>query len=352
LSLSVSPFLTRLGWDDGHQADFDALAIPDAVPARVVRPELGAGQVLADSGEMLVGWGRRLDATPTVGDWVVVTPPTDGGRPEAVAVLPRRSSFVRKVAGKATSDQVVAANVDTVFIACPLNEPVNLRRLERYLTVAWESGAVPVVLLTKSDLCDDLEGEMREVGQVAIGVDAIAVSVPVERGLDEIRSYLDGNRTVALVGSSGVGKSTLVNALCGEELLEVRDIRADGKGRHTTTHRQLVLVPTGGLIIDTPGMRELGMFDVSDGIARTFADVEELVSACRFNDCSHRTEPGCAIKAALADGSLDPERYESWCRLHRELAHVTRRIDHQAAKEELRIWKQRTMANRQRPPKR
>ena len=200
---------------------------------------------------------------------------------------------------------MLAANVDAVFLVMSLNEDFNVRRLERYLTMAWESGAQPVIVLTKTDLCPDFELRVLEVEAIAFGVPVHAISSLTGDGLDLVRAHLSPGRTIALLGSSGVGKSTLVNTLAGEELLATQEIREDdGEGRHTTTHRQLVLLPGGGLVLDTPGMRELQLWESSDGLAETFGDVEELAAQCRFSDCAHRTEPGCAVQAALEDGTL------------------------------------------------
>ncbi|HVM68562.1 MAG TPA: ribosome small subunit-dependent GTPase A, partial [Gaiellaceae bacterium] len=256
------------------------------------------------------------------------------------AVLPRRTKFSRKVAWSAAEEQVVAANVDTVFLLTSLNEDLNLRRLERYLTLAWESGAQPVLVLTKIDLDPERVAQaVRDIESVAFGVAVHAISTVTGDGLDGLRAHILPGRTVALLGSSGVGKSTLVNTLAGREVLAVREIRADdGEGRHTTTHRQLVLLPDGGLVLDTPGMREIQLWESAEGLEEAFADVEELASQCRFGDCAHRSEPGCAVQAALEEGRLDAARWSSYKKLQRELEHLERRLDKRAQSEARKRW--------------
>jgi len=244
-------------------------------------------------------------------------------------VLPRRTKFSRMAATDhgQTVEQVVAANVDVVFLVAGLDGDLNLRRLERYLALAWESGAEPVVVLTKADLCGDVEAAVLAVESVAIGVAVHAVSNLTGEGLDDLRRYFVGNRTVAALGSSGVGKSSLLNRLAGEELMATGDVRADGRGRHTTTNRQLLLLPDGGLFLDTPGMRELRLWESEDGLAQAFDDVAEAAALCRFSDCSHEREPGCGVQAALANGTLDRERYASWRKLQAELRHLAVKQD-------------------------
>jgi ribosome biogenesis GTPase len=258
---------------------------------------------------------------PAVGDWVAVADPDGAERALVQAVLPRRTKFSRMAANDhgGTVEQVVAANVDVVFLTAGLDGDFNARRLERYLTLGWESGASPVVVLTKSDLCDDLDGTVLEAESVAVGVPVHAVSNLTGDGIDALAVYLTEGKTVAALGSSGVGKSSLVNQLAGEELMATGDLRADGRGRHTTTHRQLVLLPGGALYLDTPGMRELRLWESEEGLASTFDDVTEAAARCRFADCSHEREPDCGVRAALADGSLDRERYDSWRKLQNEL---------------------------------
>jgi ribosome biogenesis GTPase / thiamine phosphate phosphatase len=275
-----------------------------------------------------------------VGDWVVV-------RDETIqAVLPRRSAFSRKVARAATEEQVLAANVDTVFLVTALNGDLNLRRLERYLALAWESGASPVLVLTKADLCGDVGGALRAVGPVTIGVPTHAISNLTGAGLDELEPHLAPARTVALLGSSGVGKSSLANRLLGEELQVTREIAVDGRGRHTTTSRQLVRLPGGALLVDTPGLRELQLWDADEGIHAAFADVDELAGDCRFSDCSHTREPGCAVHAAIDAGRLPLTRLQSYRRLQRELERLARKQDARLRSEERKRWAALTRGRR------
>ena len=248
-------------------------------------------------------------------------------------VLPRKSLFVRKAAGTSKTEQVVAANIDTVFLCMSLNNDFNLRRLERYLAVAWESGAEPVVVLTKADLCADLPQKQREVEAIAMGVDILTTSAMESDGYRQIMPYITQGRTVAFVGSSGVGKSTLINRLLGEERLATDGLRNDDKGHHTTTHRELLFLPNGAMVIDTPGMRELGMWDAASGVEQTFGDIEELAARCRFRNCSHSSEPGCAVRAALESGHLDTGRWQSYQKLKNENSYAADSKSYLAAKE-------------------
>jgi ribosome biogenesis GTPase len=338
--------LTALGWDDSFAEDFEQYARSGLIPGRVAVQHRGAYDVLTAEGELRCDVAGRLydDAAspselPAVGDWVAVAARPEEQAGTVQAVLPRRTKFSRKTAWQASEEQVLAANVDVVLIVSSLNEDLSLRRLERYLTLAWESGARPVLVLTKADLVDDVAAAVAAVESVAFGAPVVPVSSVTGDGLDELRAHLAPGLTAALLGSSGVGKSTLINTLAGEELLSTREIRDDGKGRHTTTRRELIQLPGGALVIDTPGMREVQLWVADEGLEEAFSDVTELFEHCRFSDCAHESEPGCAVKEALSNGTLAPERWESYLKLQRELAHLERRIDKRAQSEERKRWK-------------
>jgi ribosome biogenesis GTPase len=338
--------LPDLGWDDSRETEFTEHAAAGLVPARVAAQHRGAYVLFSELGELRAESAGRLEHAaagagdlPAVGDWVAVAARPEEGAATIKHVLTRRTAFSRKVALAAAEQQVLAANVDAVFLLMSLNEDYNLRRLERYLATAWESGAQPVVVLTKTDLDPEFRTKVLEVEAVAIGVPVHAISSVTGEGVELVRERLAPGRTIALLGSSGVGKSTLVNTLAGQELLATQEIRADdGEGRHTTTHRQLVLLPEGGLVLDTPGLRELQLWESSDGLSETFGDIEELALRCRFSDCAHAHEPGCAVKAAIDDGTLDFGRWSSYKKLQRELAHLERRLDKRLQAEERKRW--------------
>ena len=338
--------LEELGWSDQLSTALEPHLAGGLAPARVAVQHRGAYVLYSTLGELRATVAGRLEHAaagagelPAVGDWVAVAARPDEGSATIQAVLPRRTKFSRKVTLGAAEEQVLAANIDTVFLLTSLNEDLNLRRIERYLAMAWESGAQPVIVLSKTDLSGDVAAQTLEVESVAYGVPVHAISSLTGDGLELVRSYLAPGQTVALLGSSGVGKSTLVNTLAGQELLAVNEIReSDGEGRHTTTSRQLVLLPEGGLVLDTPGLREIQLWESADGLGETFGDVEELAAQCRFSDCAHRTEPGCAVQAALDNGTLDDGRWASYNKLQRELAHLERRLDKRLQSEERKRW--------------
>jgi ribosome biogenesis GTPase len=285
---------------------------------------------------------------PAVGDWVIV----EADNPEAVStVLPRRSALVRKQSSGETLAQVIAANVDLVLVVVSLSAGPRVRGVERYLTMAWESGAVPIVALTKADLIDDVDERMLAVADIAVGVEVMAVSCVTGAGIDELAARI-GAGTAVLVGRSGVGKSTLINRLRGDEEIRTQDIRADQKGRHTTTHRELHRLPGGGMIIDSPGLRALQLWHGDDGLDRTFGDVIALEADCRFSDCTHRSEPGCAVAAAIAAGALLPERVAAYRKIERELRAVEIRANVRARGEHRRNMRVMTRALRKMPSKR
>lgn len=319
----------------------DFPAVPDGcTPALLTRVDRSAYDVLTPSG------ARRLPSTGgdlTVGDWLVL----DGDA--VVECLPRTSLLVRGNARGTSHGQPLAANVDIVLICLGLSGPLKLRRLERLLTLSWESGATPVVVLTKADLCDDLEGAVREVQPHAPGCEVVTVSA-ASGDVAALAPY--ATSTLVLLGASGAGKSTVVNAMMGGDVMETSDIRAvDGKGRHTTTHRELLVLPGGGIVIDTPGLRGVALHAAEDGLSLAFSDVEDLASACRFADCAHETEPGCAVLSSVVAGDLGQDRVDAWRKLQRELAFQARRTDARLRAQEVRKWKQITKDNRARQPR-
>jgi ribosome biogenesis GTPase len=313
--------LAELGWTPSFAAAFEPYTTEGLIPARVAVRHHGPCELLTELGPLGGVPAGRLgeDDLPAVGDWVAARLLPGERKALIEAVLPRRTAFTRKEAWRRAGQQVLAANVDTVFLTTAFGPDLNPRRLERYLATAWESGADPAIVVNKADLTADREAGLAAVEAIAFGVPVHAVSAVTGDGLQALERYLLLGRTVALLGSSGVGKSTLVNRLCGRPVLTTAAIRADGRGRHTTTHRELVPLPAGGLLLDTPGMRELQLWGDEDGLDRTFTDVATLAAECRFSDCAHDREPGCAVRAALADGSLARERFESYCKLQREL---------------------------------
>lgn len=326
-----------------------SIARPELTPARVVS-DLGARLELVDatgavglaqpSGRLRHTLDPRL--RPTVGDWVAIARPSSSdGLAVIHEVLPRRTALVRRAAGRRDDEQVIAANVDTFLVVTSANRDANPRRIERYVTAVWDSGAVPVIVVNKADLCapEALSAQLAALAVVAPGVRLAAVSARSGAGLDALADYLRPGHTIALIGSSGVGKSSLVNALLGHEHQAVLPIDAEDRGRHTTTRRELFALPSGGLVIDTPGMRELGLIDGGDGLDEAFAEITELAAHCRFRDCKHRGEPGCAIEEAIAEGRLDPDRRAGLDKLARELAAIERRRDPALAREDRARWK-------------
>ncbi|KSU80903.1 ribosome biogenesis GTPase [Fictibacillus enclensis] len=350
--------LKQLGWEsffEHHFTDYDQEQFTVGRVAlehkRMYRLFTEHGELLAEVTGKLRHLATQRQDYPAVGDWVVISARPEEQKASIHAILPRKSKFSRKAAGVTTEEQIVAANIDTVFLVNALNTDFNLRRMERYLLMAWESGANPVIVLSKCDLCEDVSRKIMEVESIAMGVPVHAISAENGEGLDQLSSYLEWGQTVALLGSSGAGKSTLTNALFGEKKQEVKTIREDDdKGRHTTTHRELVLLHDGGVVVDTPGMRELQLWEADEGVSQSFSDVEAFAGRCRFRDCRHTTEPGCAVQAAISDGTLDQERYNSYVKLQKELAFLARKEDQRAALAEKNKWKRisgdRTRVNR------
>ena len=326
----------ELGWDGGWEEAWRRSASTGLVPGRVLARHRSRWVVAISAAEAVPAVAATGAETATVGDWVALEGAADAGLRRIRFVLPRRTALVRREAGDAARPQVLAANIDLVLVIAALTEPLNARRVERLLATAWESGATPLLLLTKADLAipPGLAAALADAEAVAPGVETLVLSARGDDGLDPLAARLGPGITAVLLGPSGVGKSTLVNRLAGQERLRTSEILQDGRGRHTTTHRELVVTKGGALLIDTPGIREIGLWGASDGLDAAFSDVEDLGAGCRFRDCAHDAEPGCEVRRAIESGALEPDRLESWRALRAELARLERKTDALAASRE------------------
>ncbi|MDZ7267752.1 MAG: ribosome small subunit-dependent GTPase A [candidate division KSB1 bacterium] len=341
--------LATFGWNDFFEAQFAPYRDKGFAAGRVAVAHRRAYRLYTAQGEMPAEAAGKLfyeaqgsGDLPAVGDWVVVRRLPGEHKAVILAVLPRKSKFSRKAAGEHTEEQIVAANIDTVFLVSSLNQDFNLRRIERYLALAWESGAQPVIVLNKADLCPEVGARLADVAAVAPGVEVRVVSAVTGQGLAGLKEYLRDHKTVAFLGSSGVGKSSLINRLLGEQRLKTREIRAtDDRGRHATSQRELILVPGGGLVIDTPGMRELQFWEAGEGLQEVFEEIEAFAAGCRFNDCQHENEPDCAVQAALARGEIDPGRLANFKKLQQEVQLLQRKQDYRARLREK--WRRKTL---------
>ncbi len=330
--------LMDLGWTSSLQRSFDQLSRPDLAPGRVISVLKDHYRLQGETGELLAKLSGRYSfevATrselPAVGDWVAIEA-VPGGRATIHCLLPRRTKISRKVAGREAEEQVIAANIDTVFIVSALTHEFNLRRIERYLALVWDSGAQPVLVLNKADLASDIVATSAELWLIAPGVPIHVISAIVRFGVDALQRYLSAGQTVAFIGSSGVGKSTIINRLLGSEVQPTLPVREhDDRGRHTTTSRELFTLSGGGMVIDTPGMRELQLWHVEDGVAGVFDNIEQIASGCRYRDCGHKSEPGCAIRRAVDTGLLPRGRVENFFKLQAEQAFLERKLDVHAA---------------------
>jgi ribosome biogenesis GTPase len=333
--MTIAYPLDALGWDESFARAFEPFAAEGLEPARVAleynylfRVFSARGEFIAEAAGRLKHKATKRSELPAVGDWVAIRQAPGEDRATMQAVLPRRSRFSRKVAGTKTDEQIVAANVDRALIVMALDNDFSPRRIERYLVLAWEGGVEPSVVLNKADLCPDVEARVREVEAAAADVPIHVTSFKTGQGMDALRAYFERGKTLALLGSSGVGKSTFVNRVLGTDVLPTQEVRAsDATGRHTTRHRQLIVLPEGGLIIDTPGLRELQLWEGAESIDEVFHDIEAIAEHCRFRDCRHSTEPRCAVKQAVADGTLPAERLENYQKLQREFDQFAVRHD-------------------------
>ena len=345
--MSDIPALEELGYSPRWQALFEPHLARSLTPARVIRSDRGSALIATPAGVVRAKLSARLLKSargpadlPAVGDWVAALAPEDLDAPLIEVVLERASAITRGEAGKTSDVQVLAANIDTVFVVHPIAGPPNLRRIERELSAAWESGAAPVVVLTKADLSADPEAARRAVASVAPGSDVLAMNALTGEGVAPLLAYVSGHRTAVLIGPSGAGKSTLVNALLGEQRQATREVRvSDGRGRHATVARELIQLPGDGVLIDTPGLREFGLTGSEEGITATFPDIESASRSCRFRDCAHTDEPGCAVRTAVESGMLPPERLASYHKLVREAHVATKKTDVRVRAEENRKWK-------------
>ena len=348
--------IQTMGWNEQRNESFAPYRAQGYEPARITGQDRERYDVIDDHGEWSAEVSGRLrheartpEDFPAVGDWVALRPHTHDGPRTIVAVLPRLTVFTRKQAGRETVAQVVAANVDTAFVVAALDRDFNLRRLERYLSTVWDGGASPVVVLNKMDLSDEIDERIAEVDSIAPGVPVVAVSALEARGLDSLAPWLTAGSTVVLIGSSGVGKSTLVNALLGEERQTTGAVREwDSRGRHTTTRRELVPLEGGAWLLDTPGIKELQLWIDEETLGDSFPEIAALAAECRFRDCRHVAEPGCAVQAALKQGTLPQERLASWSKLQREAAWLAAKQDQRLKAEQEARWRAVRMEHRRR----
>lgn len=339
--------LEDYGWSDFFSQHYEDCREQDLRPGRITlvhrgiyRLQIGEKEIDAATTGRIRHQASDSSQFPVVGDWVVCRVDDTSSMALIQQILPRKTKISRKAAGERTEEQVVAANVDTVFLVMGLDGDFNLRRMERLLATAWEGGVFPVILLNKEDLAADPEARRREVEAIAPGVPVLKLSALESRGLEQLQSFLGKSQTVALIGSSGVGKSTLINRLLGNEQLRTREVRAgDDRGRHTTTHRQMFKLPGGGLLIDNPGIREVQLWGSDGGLQASFDDITELAKGCRFRDCHHQSEPGCAVLASVEGGGLAADRLENYRALQRELQYLERKQDEGAERAQRKRWK-------------